>query len=45
VGNKAEDKPSETSNLFGITFTAQVKPKIENISSKRGKRKVTATLR
>lgn len=31
--------------MFGITFTAQEKPYIEKISSKRGKTKVTITLR
>lgn len=45
MANTTNDRQGETSNTYGITFTAQEKPNRENISLKRGKRKVTTTLR
>ncbi|KAH0708813.1 hypothetical protein KY284_010240 [Solanum tuberosum] len=45
VANMTNDRQGEASNTYGITFTSQEKTNLKNISSKRGKRKVTATPR
>ncbi|KAG5572696.1 hypothetical protein H5410_062462 [Solanum commersonii] len=45
VANMTNDRQGETSNSYGITFTAQEKTNLENIFSNIGKRKVTATPR